>query len=134
MISIVELVKKSDHEIVTDDDKINLARVHYTLNFCRKLTPFPWIIDRGFSTPEDQIAIYEAKGLKPKMGSCHLIGAAADIHDPKGVLKKWILDNLQLVEELKVFLESFDATSTWVHWQIFPYGSWVPGKSHFFEP
>lgn len=132
MISARELVKNNDKP--DEDSQINLLELHYSLNFARRLTDFPWVITRGFSTPEEQRQIYAEKNQAPKMGSCHLIGAAADIADPDRKLQKWILDHLEIIEDLHIFLESFEATPTWVHWQIFPYGSWEIGKTHFFEP
>lgn len=134
MISIEELYHPQDLISIDVDQMLNLHQLHFKLNFLRSLTEFPWTVNRGFSTTAEQIAIYERLGKPPKLGSCHLKGAAADIADPDGILKKWVLDHLELIEGLFLFMEDFDATPTWVHLQIFPYASWQSGKTHFFMP
>lgn len=134
MIALTELYHPDDYDKIDENSMLNLAQLHYRLNFLRRLTPFAWIINRGFSTSEEQIAIYKAKGLPPKMGSEHLSGNAVDVADPEGKLKLWILQNLDLIEQLHLFLEDFDHTETWTHIQQMPYQSWLPGKPHFFIP
>lgn len=137
-IGIEELYKIEDLGHIDHDEMLSLGVLHHKLNFIRKLYNAPMIINRGYSTPEEQIAIYQIKGLPPKMGSYHLTGSAADVADPNGKLKKWILDHLDLMEQLHLFCEDFDYTggvnSGWVHIQTMPYLSWTVGKSIFFIP
>ena len=66
------------------------------------------------------------------MGSKHLKGQAADWSDPDGSLYKYCEDNLQLLEDLGIFIELKDDQKR-VHIQSVPYGSWVQGKTHFFK-
>lgn len=52
--------------------------------------------------------------------SNHTKGLAADISDPTGSIMYWVLDNLEFMKELGVFMEDFRWTPTWVHFQIVP--------------
>ncbi len=78
---------------------------------------------------QDQLRI-NPKSLK----SNHLSGNAIDISDPNQELQKWCLENIALLEEVGLWLESFDYCKNWVHFQSVPYGSWKLGKSRFFKP
>lgn len=130
MISIEELYLSKDLGRIDHDTMLNLGQLHYRLNFIRKLWAQPMMITSGFRTPEEQMVIYQAKGLPPKMGSAHLDGAAADISDPDGKLKRWILDHLDVVEALNLYFEDFDYTKGWIHAQL-----WSPASGkRFFIP
>lgn len=85
-----------------------------------------FITTSGLRTKESQIRIYrdiaKKKGIefdesKVPMGSKHISGQAIDIFDPKGVLKKWLTDNEEYLEELGLYCEDFSATESWVHFQ-----------------
>lgn len=69
----------------------------------------------GLRNMADQMHI-NPKAPKSK----HLIGAAADIADPKGELRKWVRANMDKLEKVELWIESLDHTPTWVHFQIFP--------------
>jgi hypothetical protein len=86
------------------------------------------IVTSGYRTEADQKRIYSEKGQAPKMGSLHLMGGAADISDPKGELKEWLLEHLEALERLDLYCEAFDATPGWVHLQVIPPAS---GKRFF---
>jgi hypothetical protein len=64
------------------------------------------------------------------MKSNHLFGRAVDFADGDGKLKKWILENIKLMEEIGLYMEDFNATKTWVHFQINPPKS----GNRFFKP
>jgi len=61
-----------------------------------------------------------AAGKTNATHSLHLDGAAADIADPDGSLKKWALDNIKLFEVIGFWMEAFESTPTWIHVQIQP--------------
>lgn len=134
MISIEELYSSADLGSITHDFNLNLQQLHYRMNVIRHLWNQPMIVTSGFRTPEEQIKIYAAKGQPAKLGSLHLIGAACDISDPQGDLKKWTLDHLQLMEELNLYMEDFDSTGGsncgWIHFQLYAPQS----GSRFFLP
>lgn len=134
MIAFDELVKAEDRLTISEDVKLHLSHLHYQANKLRMAYKNPLQVDRGFSTPEEQMALYRKLGRAPKMGSMHLMGAAVDFLDPQQTLQRWILDHLEWCESQAMWFEDFSATPNWVHLQIYPYGSWEPGKSIFFKP
>lgn len=126
MISIDELCKVPFHNLPLDH-KLNLTHLHYCLNILRAVYGKPIYINSGYRTKEDQIRIYTSRnpltmglGLPIPMESLHLCGAAADLHDPDGMLKKWIFQQKDLYERLDLYFEDFDHTPTWLHVQIYP--------------
>lgn len=138
MVSIDELYKPEDLGRINHDDMISLTHLHYKLNCLRYFYQQPMTISSGFRTIEEQIALYKKLAKPVVLGSQHLTGSAVDISDPRGDLKKFILKNMRFMEEQFLFMESFTATggleTGWVHLQLFPYGSWQPGMTHFFQP
>jgi uncharacterized protein YcbK (DUF882 family) len=82
-------------------------------------------VTSGLRSKEDQARINPGA---PK--SKHLMGQACDISDKNGELKKWIKANVSVLESAGLWCESFDATPSWVHFQV------VPPKSgnRFFIP
>ena len=55
--------------------------------------------------------------------SKHMLGQAIDISDPDGVVDDWCMNNLDVLEEVGIWLEHPSATKGWAHWQIVPPGS-----------
>lgn len=69
----------------------------------------------GYRSAADQARI------NPKAtNSAHLTCQAIDIEDKDGKLKAFCLNNLKLLESIGLWMESPDATPTWVHVQIRP--------------
>lgn len=134
MLSIEEFYRPEDLGKIDHDTMLHLGVLHHKLNFIRKLYNASMRITSGYRSVDEQIKIYADKGQPVKLGSCHLFGQAADISDPSGKLKKWILDHLELMEQLQLFCEDFDYTKSWCHIQSMPYLSWEVGKSIFFIP
>lgn len=64
--------------------------------------------------------------------SAHMTGEAVDISDGSGALRLWVLDNLELLTDLGLFMEDFNWTPNWVHFGIRKPGSgkriFVPQK------
>ena len=50
--------------------------------------------------------------------SKHLTGEAVDVADPDRTLATWIADNLEALEQCKLWAEDFRWTPHWVHLQI----------------
>lgn len=94
----------------------------------------PMTVTSGLRTMKKHLAIYAAKGITDKkkipMKSNHLFGRAVDIADGNKALKNWCLLNVSKLEEIGLWMEAFEATPTWVHFQT------VPPKSgnRFFKP
>ena len=134
MIYLRELIS-IDIDNLPEDHFSNILQLHYRLNKIRHHWQVPMYITSGYRTEFDHRRIYKEKGIhNPPMGSKHLIGAAADVSDPKGSLKKWIGDNIKIVEKADLWMESFEATGGldggWVHFQLYPPSS----GNRFFEP
>ncbi len=134
MIDIKELLKGVKFEELSPEIQANLLKLLEIMNKIRVAYAKPMIVTSGLRSMADHLRIYREKGItdtsRIPMKSRHLLGLAVDIYDPKGELKKWIMENLKLMEELGVYLEDFSATPTWVHFQIVPTAS---GK-RFFKP
>jgi len=117
MIKLEELNKKGIE--VDSIVESNLVTLMQRLNKVRELWGRPMIVTSGLRTPEQQQNLIKA-GKTNATKSKHLVGAAADIYDPEGALKEWLLENPDVLEEANLWCEHWSATPTWVHFQIFP--------------
>ena len=111
----------------------NLNQLFLKVNIVRKEYGKPMIVTSGLRTKKHHLEIYARKGIYPPkvpMKSNHLFGRAVDFADGDGKLKKWILANIKLMEEIGLYMEDFGATKTWVHFQINPPKS----GNRFFNP
>ncbi len=117
MISLKEL-NPHDYPTTPAIDE-SLTTLLLRLNKVRASYNTPMIVTSGLRSQLDQQRlIADGKSNAPK--SHHLTGEAADIYDPDGRLKSWVSDNLSLVVEIGLWMESFESTPTWVHFQIVP--------------
>lgn len=135
MITMDELLNnKYKLEDQSDEIQKNLQDLLEKVNKVRSLYGKPMNVTSGLRSIEDHLRIYAAKGItdesKIPMKSRHLSGQAVDVSDPHQQLQKWCLANVDKLEEIGLWCESFDATVNWVHLQI------VPPKSgnRFFKP
>lgn len=142
MVTLKELMGKTDYNAVPDDHKANIMVLLEKMNKVRDAYGKPMVVTSGYRTKDDHIRVYKELFKKRKQifdekkipwGSKHLSGAACDIHDPKGDLYKWCQSNEHLLENIGLWLEEADDQKR-VHFQVKPYGSWVLGKSRFFKP
>lgn len=105
-------------------DKINQVRNVYNI---------PMIVTSGLRSEAQQEQLI-ANGISNAPKSHHLTGEAVDILDEDRKLTEWVKNNMTLMEQIGLWLEDFDHTPTWVHFQTCPYGSWKSGKSRIFIP
>ncbi len=98
----------------------NLTQLLKVVNAAQAAYGQTLICNSGFRNLREQARIDEAAGRKVLLGSAHCKGAAVDLADPKGELKKWIMKNLSLFEANNCYFEDFKYTPTWVHIQIYP--------------
>lgn len=90
----------------------NLEVLIERLSLIREAYGKPMKVTSGLRSPEDQ------KRINPKAPkSAHLLGMAVDISDKDKELKTWLKDNLDVLETVDLYCESFDVTTTWVHFQ-----------------
>jgi uncharacterized protein YcbK (DUF882 family) len=134
MITIKELLSnQAKFEDLDKDVQANLNELFLKVNIVRKEYGKPMIVTSGLRTKKHHLEIYARKGIYPPkvpMKSNHLFGRAVDFADGDGKLKKWILANIKLMEEIGLYMEDFNATKTWVHFQINPPKS----GNRFFKP
>ena len=135
MITMQEIIKDGTKlETMSPEIQANLLKLLDKLNLLRKIYNKPMIISSGLRSMEDHLRIYKSKGITdPKripMKSNHLFGLAVDIYDPKQEFQKWIMENLEVLESLDLYLEDFKYTPTWCHIQIVAPSS----KKRFFIP
>lgn len=140
MIRMPELLKDKLFDQQDSKVKDNLLVLLERLNIVRTLWAKPMTITSGLRTREDQIRIYkelaEKRGVpfrfeKIPWGSQHLIGAAGDVSDPDGSLFAWCKAHEAELLNIGLWIEEKDDQHR-VHFQIFQYASWVPGKTIFF--
>ncbi len=134
MISMKELLSgQANFDDLDKDVQDNLNQLFLKVNIIRKEYGKPMIVTSGLRTKKHHLEIYARKGIYPPkvpMKSNHLFGRAVDFADGDGKLKKWILENMKLIEEIGLYMEDFAATKTWVHFQINPPKS----GNRFFKP
>lgn len=117
LISLEEL-NKHNYPTTPEIDK-NLGILLDKLNQVRTAWGKPMIVTSGLrSDAQQQALIAQGKSNAPK--SHHLTGEAADIYDPNGELKKWVMENVPLMEQIGFWFEDFGHTETWVHFQVVP--------------
>ena len=147
MITKEELIEGTKWENIPKDHQNNLLDLLAKLNLIRAKWAKPEIVSSGYRSLSQHLAIYKKKGITDQklipMKSRHLSGQAADIGDadtktPGNQIlefQQWCRDNESwLLNEVGVWIEDFAHTTSWVHFQSVPYGSWKPGKSIFFNP
>lgn len=134
MITMNELLSnQASFDSLDKDVQENLNQLFLKVNIVRKEYGKPMIVTSGLRSKKHHLEIYARKGIYPPkvpMKSNHLFGRAVDFSDGDGKLKKWILENIKLMEEIGLWMEDFNATKTWVHFQINPPKS----GNRFFKP
>ena len=115
MITLQELNKKGYSTNYMIDG--NLQILLMKLNKVRAVYGLPMVVTSGLRTEQQQQELI-TQGKSNAPHSKHLTGEAADILDSDGSLKKWVLENVQLMEDVGLWMEDFSSTPTWVHFQI----------------
>lgn len=118
MISKDELLKGRDHQYpdeYTETVSDNLDQLLVPMNQIRAAWANPMIVTSGWRP----LAINEATP-GAAAHSKHMEGLACDIADTNGELWAWVLQNLDLMQRLGIYLEDRRWTPTWVHFQLGP--------------
>lgn len=142
LITEKEILRNTKKEDLPKEHQDNLAILLERINKVRYAYNKAMVVTSGYRPREDHIRVYkeladkrnvEFDETKIPWGSNHLKCAAVDIGDNKDRdLFQWVQDNESLMEEIGLWMEEKDDQAR-VHFQIFPYGSWKPGKSRFFK-
>jgi hypothetical protein len=125
-ISKEELLKGRDVQYASDytqEISDNLDKLLIPLNKVRDAFGKPMTVNSGWRPPS-------INGATPGAAahSKHMIGLAADIADPNNEVMNWVLQNLDLMQELGFFFEDFRWTPGWVHFGL---GAPASGKRIF---
>jgi Peptidase M15 len=115
-ISKEELLKGRDTEYASDytqDISDNLDKLLIPLNQIRDAWGKPMTVNSGWRPPAINAATPGAAAH-----SKHMEGLAADISDVDGSLWAWVMENLQLMKDLDIFMEDRRWTPTWTHFQL----------------
>lgn len=115
-ISKYELLKDRDREYASEYTKEiseNLDKLLIPLNKIRSAYGKAMIVSSGWRP-----SAINAKTPGAAAKSNHLLGLAVDIVDTDGKLWEWVMQNLQLMKDLGVYLEDKRWTKGWVHFQI----------------
>lgn len=126
LITIKELLNGNQLETQSEEIQKNLATLHFRMNIIRKAWAKPMKVTSGLRSMDDHIRIYkdiakkqgkEFDASKVPMKSKHLFGQAVDIYDPNKELQTWCLENIPLLEKVGLWMEDFNYTKNWVHFQ-----------------
>lgn len=105
---------------LTPEMKKNLDKLLLAVNKLRAMWGKPLVVSSGYRPPAQNAA---AGGATK---SNHMICAAVDFRDPNQELAKWLISNLQVLEDCGLWMEDPSATRIgkgpdgWVHVQIYP--------------
>ena len=116
MISKNELTmgrEKQFPESYTKEVDGNLNVLLEKINIVRSKYGKPMIVSSGWRSPEVNAATPNAAKM-----SKHLSGLAVDIYDKDCKLWNWCMENLELMQELGLYLEDKRHTVSWLHFQI----------------
>lgn len=134
MITMTELLKDKNLNEYHLDIRHNLEDLLEKVNKVRTAYGKAMIPTSCMRSREDQIRIYAEKGItdesKIPMKSKHFYGQAVDISDPHQELQDWCENNIDVLEEIGLWMEDFTSTKNWVHFQTVAPAS---GK-RFFKP
>ena len=99
----------------TEEVKANLNKLLVALNKVRVAYNKPMMITSGLRS------IAEQQRTNPvATKSRHITGEAADVSDPNKAIQVWCLANEQVLIDAGLYMEDFDHTPTWVHFQCVP--------------
>ena len=102
----------------TQEISDNLDKLLISMNQVRTAWATPMIVNSGWRPPSINAATPGAA-----KASKHMIGLAVDIADPDGKLWTWVLQNLDLMQQLGLYFEDKRWTPNWVHFQLGAPGS-----------
>lgn len=113
MISRDEILMGREKEYpLTEEMLSNLSTLLVRMNKLRLLYGKMMLVSSGYRPGHYNV---DAGGAK---NSCHLDCRAVDIHDRDGLLKEWILNHEEVLDECDLWMEDPKRTKTWAHFDI----------------
>lgn len=113
-ISLKELNKHNYP--TTPEIDANMNDLLVKINQVRQKYNKPMVVTSGLRSDEQQKKLI-ADGKSTATKSKHLLGQAIDIQDIDGELAIWVKRNLVLMEEIGLWMEDFEHTKGWLHFQ-----------------
>jgi len=112
MITRDEVLMGRDKQYpLTPELERNLQELLRRLNMFRQMYARPMVVSSG----------YRPAGINKQVGgaknSAHMTCEACDFRDEKGELRRYILQNPNVLEVCDLYCEDFSFTPTWVHLQ-----------------
>lgn len=131
MISKDEMLQGRDVQYASDytqEISDNLDKFLLLINQVRSAWAKPMYVNSGWRPPSINASTPGAAAH-----SKHMDGLAIDISDVDGSLWAWVLQNLELMKQLGLYMEDRRWTPTWVHFGFGPPNSghriFVPNKN-----
>jgi hypothetical protein len=106
------LMGRDKTDPLTDEQKANMQALLEALDKLREAFGKPMHISSGYRPASVNKAVGGAKK------SNHMLCLACDFKDPTGEIDEFCLDNLKLLKELGLYLESPNHTVGWCHVQL----------------
>ncbi len=114
--SIAELLNAGQHK--WKESEVDAVTMRNLKDLCAKLNKLGFVPPRVATSCLRSLA--DQKRINPSaMGSSHLYGAAVDIADADGKLKKWCIENKGKLVECGLWMESPEYTKSWCHLSIY---------------
>lgn len=136
MISKDEMLQGRDVQYASDytqEISDNLDKFLLLINQVRSAWAKPMHVNSGWRPPS-----INASTPGASTNSKHMQGLAIDISDVDGSLWSWVLQNLELMKQLGLYMEDRRWTPTWVHFGFGPPSSghriFVPNKNVAAKP
>lgn len=112
MITKADILMGRDKEYpLTPQLEVNLSILVQKINILEASCPFKFKLTSGYRPGRFNTA---AKGAK---NSAHLTCEAVDVADAKGILKEYLVKNIEILNKLGLYMEDPAKTKTWVHLQ-----------------
>jgi hypothetical protein len=110
MITPKEYLMGRDNDYpITHDMALNMADLLSRVNFLIAKLGINTVVTSGYRPPEMN------KKIGGAVKSAHTQCKAVDLKDSSGNIGKLLINNVKLLEELGLFLESPEHTKGWVH-------------------
>ena len=116
MISKQELLMGRDKTYAkdyTDEISKNVDELLVVLNKVRAAYGKPMTVSSGWRP-----AAINSNTSGSAKSSLHMQGLACDFRDDDRSIMKWVLNNLQLMQDLGIYIEDFRWTKNWCHMGI----------------
>lgn len=116
MITLEEYYMGRDEEWPPNQDQIdNALKMVEALSLLEEACEFPLIITSGYRPTEINCFVAGAS-----RGSLHAQCAAADLRDTNKKLSTFCLKNLEILEEIGLWMEDPKSAKDHVHLQVYP--------------